>query len=51
MFVISIDKNQSDCIDMGTRKIRIYPDNPTDMAEFISKANLYLVDNFETEHA
>ena len=51
MFVISIDKNQSDFIDMGTRKIRIYPDNPTDMAEFISKANLYLVDKFETEHA
>jgi hypothetical protein len=36
---------------MGTRKIRIYPDNPTDTAEYISKANLNLVDKFETEHA
>jgi hypothetical protein len=51
IFVISIDKNQSDFIDMGTRKIRIHPDNPTDMAEFISKAHLNLVDEFETEHA
>ena len=51
IFVISIDKNQSDFIDMGTRKIRIYPDNPTDISEFISKANLNLIDKFETEHA
>ena len=51
IFVVSIDKNQSDFIDMGTRKIRIYPDNPTDTAEYISKANLNLVDKFETEHA
>ena len=51
ILVISIDKNQSDFIDMGTRKIRIYPDNPNDMAEFVSKAKLNLVDKFETEHA
>ncbi len=51
IFVVSIDKNQSDFIDMGTRKIRIYPDNPTDTAEYISKANLNLVDKFETVHA
>ena len=51
LFVISIDKNQSDFIDMGTRKIKIYPDDPTDIAEFILKANLYFVDKFETEHA
>ncbi len=51
IFVISIDKNQSDFIDMGTRKIRIYPDNPTNIAEYISKASLNLVDKFATEHA
>ena len=51
LFVISIDKNQSDFIDMGTRKIKIYPDNPTDIAGFILEANLKLVDQFETEHA
>ena len=51
IFVISIDKNQSGFIDMGTRKIRIYPDNPIDTAEYISKTNLNLVDKFETEYA
>ena len=51
IFVISIDKNQSGFIDMGTRKIRIYPDNPTDISKYISKAHLNLVDKFETEHA
>ena len=50
-FVLSIDKNQSEFIDMGTRKIKIYPDNPTDICEFISEANLNLIDQFETEYA
>ncbi len=51
LFVISLDKNQSDFIDIGTRKIKIYPDNPADIAEFISEAELKLTDKFETEHA
>lgn len=50
-FVLSIDKNQSEFIDMGTRKIKIYPDNPTDICEFISESNLNLIDQFETEYA
>jgi len=28
IFVLSIDKNQSEFIDYGTRKIKVYPDNP-----------------------
>ena len=28
IFVLSIDKNQSDYIDMSTRKIKIFPDTP-----------------------
>ena len=51
LFVLSIDKNQSEFIDMGTRKIKIYPDNITDICKFISKANLKLIDQFETDHA
>ena len=51
LFVISIDKNKNDFIDMGTRKIKIYPDNPTDICKFISEANLKLIAQFETEHA
>ena len=51
IFVLSIDKNQSEYIDLGTRKIKIYPDNPADICDFISKANLKLIEQFETEHA
>ena len=28
IFVLSLDKNQSNFIDMGTRKLQIYPDTP-----------------------
>jgi len=51
IFVLSIDKNQSASIDMGTRKIKIYPDDPTAICRFVSEANLQLIDKFETEHA
>lgn len=36
---------------MGTRKIRIYPDNLADTVAYITKAELNLADQFETEHA
>ncbi len=51
LFVVSIDKNQDDFIDMGTRKIKIYPDNPTDIDNFILQAGLKPITQFETEHA
>ena len=51
LFVLSIDKNQSDFIDMGIRKIKIYPDNPTDVCHFIDDANLELTCQFETDNA
>ena len=51
IFVLSIDKNQNKFIDTGTRKIIIYPDNPTSIQEFISKSNLNVIEQFETEHA
>ena len=50
-FVLSIDKNQNDFIDMGTRKIKIYPDNPTDICRLITTENLELIDQFETDNA
>lgn len=51
IFVLSIDKNRDKFIDMGTRKIEIYPDDPIITRELILEANLNLVDKFETEHA
>ena len=51
LFVVSIDKNQADIIDMGTRKIKIYPDNPTDIQNFILQSGLTLATCYETEFA
>ena len=51
LFVLSIEKNQNSFIDMGTRKIKIYPDTPENTINFIRAAGLHLTDKFETEHA
>lgn len=51
IFVLSIDKNQSDFIDMGTRKIKIYPDNSENICECIKKAKLEITELSETENA
>lgn len=51
VFVLSIDKNQNEFIDMGTRKIKIYPDDPQNICDCISKSNLKITDRFETEYA
>ena len=50
-FVLSIDKSQEDFIDMGTRKITIFPDSPTEIKHCILNAGLDLVECFETELA
>ena len=51
LFVLSIDKNQNEYIDMGDRKIKIYPDNPNDVRSYLSISNLEIVNEFETDHA
>lgn len=50
-FVLSIDKNQDDIIDIGTSKIKVYPDKPNEIEEYVSNANLKLSENYETEFA
>ena len=51
LFVLSIDKNQSGYIEMGDRKIKIYPDNPNDIRSYLSISNLKIINEFETDHA
>ena len=51
LFVLSIDKNQSEYIDMGDRKVKIYPDNPDDIRSYLSISKLKIVNEFETDHA
>jgi len=50
-FLLSIDKNPSDVLDMGTRRIRIFPDDPVKTERMIKAAGLHLTERFETESA
>lgn len=51
LFVLSIDKNQNEYIDMGDRRVKIYPDNPNDIRSYLSVSKLKIIDEFETDHA
>ena len=51
LFVLSIDKSQNEFIDMGDRKIKIYPDNPIDIRHFLSISNLKIINEYEIDHA
>ena len=50
-FVLSIDKNQSPIIDMGTRQIAVFPDTPDIIRACIANAGLDLTAQAETEFA
>lgn len=50
-FILSIDKNQDSFIDYGTRKIEIYPDNPSDIQAYIKSTGFKLTEIIETEFA
>lgn len=49
--VLSIDKNQDGFIDIGTRKITIFPDTPDEMRTYIADSGLLLIEQYETEFA
>lgn len=51
IFCVSIDKNQNDYIDMGTRKIKIYPDTPEYITSLINSTTMTVVNVFETDNA
>ena len=50
-FVLSIDKNQDEFIDVYTSRIKVYPDNPVDIEEYAHTAGLKLAEHYETEFA
>ena len=49
--ILSIDKNQSKYINMGNRKISIYPDKCDEICNYIERADLQLQKQYETEFA
>jgi len=51
IFCLSIDKDQREYIDMGTRKIRVYPDRLDELCPLIAEASLRITATFETDHA
>ena len=51
LLCLSIDKNRSEWIDMGSRRIRIYPDTPEQTAALAEQAGLKTKTIVETERA
>lgn len=51
LFCLSIDKNQAPYIDMGTRKLRIYPDSLDLTVALIDETAMSVDRVIETEHA
>lgn len=49
IFALSIDKNQSNYIDMNTRKIKIFPDIPDNTSEYLLQSGLNIIHQYETE--
>ena len=51
IFCLSIDKNQNDYIDMGTRKLRVYPDTLDNIKSLIKTTAMSVATVFETDNA
>lgn len=48
-FCLSIDKSQQEHIDMGNRKLKIYPDSPCNIVSYINLTDMHIEHRFETE--
>ena len=49
IFVLSVDKNQQNAIDYGTRNVKVFPDSPEVIRECIQNSGLTLTEELETE--
>lgn len=49
--VLSLDKNQAEWIDYGTRRVRVYLDDPQRIAAYMSAVGLNVLPGVETEFA
>lgn len=49
--VLSIDKNQDDILDFGTRKLKIYPDTPENIIDLLKQTRFVSIQRYETEYA
>ncbi len=51
LFVLSIDKNQTPFIDIGSNKIEVYPDQPENIQKYIQKTEMEIIEIIEKERA
>ena len=51
IFCLSIDKNKSEYIDMGNRKVKIYPDTLDNIKSIIGKTAMLVANVIETDNA
>lgn len=51
IFAISLDKCRNRYIDCGTRKVRVYPDDPKKIEKTLAALGFVLSDSYETERA
>ncbi|MCM1168259.1 MAG: class I SAM-dependent methyltransferase [Ruminococcus sp.] len=51
VFCLSIDKNTDNHIDMGSYKLRVFPDNVDDIKRFIGLTDMSIANQYETEFA
>ncbi len=51
IFVLSIDKNQLEFIDMGIYKVTVFPDTPETIHSCCESAKLRIIKQYETEFA
>lgn len=50
-FLISIDDNQDEYLDMGIYKVKIYPDNLKDTQNYILQSGLRIIEIIKTDNA
>lgn len=50
-FILSIDNNQDNYLDMGEYKVKVFPDNPKDTKEALLNAGFDIQEIIETEYA
>lgn len=51
IFCVSLDKNESEYIDMGTRKIKVYPDTADGITSLVEATAMSVAKVIETEKA
>ena len=51
IFCVSLDKNVSEYIDMGTRKIKVYPDTADGITSLVEATAMSVAKVIETEKA